>query len=60
VNLRLPTRWFIGSHNALMDIAELVEDRPDTFRKKYEALAELARKNIEKGILDTDMPEPND
>jgi hypothetical protein len=43
-----------------LDIAELEEDRLDAFRTKYKSLAELARKNVEKGILDTDTPEPND
>jgi low affinity Fe/Cu permease len=46
-----------GAHNALLDIEELEEIHLDAFRAKYEALAELARKNTENGILDTDTPE---
>ena len=49
-----------GAHNALLDIEELEEAHLDAFRTKYEALAELARKNIENRILDTDTPEPSD
>jgi low affinity Fe/Cu permease len=48
-----------GAHNALLDLEELEEIQLDAFREKYEALAELARKNTEIGILDTDTPEPN-
>jgi low affinity Fe/Cu permease len=48
-----------GAHNALLDIEELEETHLDTFRTKYEALAELARGNIENGILDTDTSEPS-
>jgi hypothetical protein len=43
-----------------LDIEELEEIHLDAFRTKYEALAELARKNVENGILDTDTPEPSD
>jgi low affinity Fe/Cu permease len=46
-----------GAHNALLDIEELEEIHLDAFRAKYEALAELARKNTESGIVDTDTPE---
>lgn len=49
-----------GAHNALLDIEELEEIHLDAFRAKYEALAELARKNTENGILDTDTPETDD
>ncbi|NOS73071.1 MAG: low affinity iron permease family protein, partial [Methyloglobulus sp.] len=42
------------------DIEELEEIHLDAFRAKYEALAELARKNTENGILDTDTPETDD
>jgi low affinity Fe/Cu permease len=48
-----------GAHNALLDIEELEEIHLDTFRTKYEALAELARENIKNGILDTDTSEPS-
>jgi len=43
-----------GAHNALLDLEELEDEELDVFRKKYEALAEAARKC---GI-DTDSPEP--
>jgi low affinity Fe/Cu permease len=49
-----------GAHNALLDLEELEEIQLGAFRIKYEALAELARKNVERGILDTDTPEPGD
>jgi low affinity Fe/Cu permease len=45
-----------GAHNALLDLEEL---QLDVFRAKYEALAELARENVDSGILDTDTPEPD-
>jgi low affinity Fe/Cu permease len=48
-----------GAHNALLDIEELEETHLDVFRTKYEALAELAKENIENGILDTDTLESN-
>lgn len=48
-----------GAHNALLDIEELEETHLDVFRTKYEALAELARENIENGILNTDTLESN-
>jgi low affinity Fe/Cu permease len=43
-----------GAHNALLDLEELEDDALDTFRQKYEALAEAARR----GGVDTDTPEP--
>ena len=49
-----------GAHNALLDIEELEEIHLDAFRVKYEALAELARRNVESGILDTDTPDMGD
>jgi low affinity Fe/Cu permease len=48
-----------GAHNALLDLEELEETQLDSFREKYEALAESARKNVDVGILDTDTPEPD-
>jgi len=44
-----------GAHNALLDLEELEEEKLDTFRRKYEALAKSAR---EGGLDDTDTPEP--
>jgi low affinity Fe/Cu permease len=46
-----------GAHNVLLDLEELEEVHLDAFRARYQALAELARKNTEIGILDTDTPE---
>ena len=43
-----------GAHNALLDLEELEDDALDRFRRKYEALAEAARR----GGVDTDTPEP--
>jgi low affinity Fe/Cu permease len=43
-----------GAHNALLDLEELEDDVLDEFRKKYEALAEAARR----GGVDTGSPEP--
>jgi low affinity Fe/Cu permease len=43
-----------GAHNALLDLEDLDEDALDGFRRKYQALAEGARR----GGIDTDSPEP--
>jgi low affinity Fe/Cu permease len=48
-----------GGHNALLDIEEFEEINLDALRTKYGELAQLARANIENGILDTDTPESN-
>jgi low affinity Fe/Cu permease len=48
-----------GAHNALLDLEELEESQLDVFRAKYEALAEIARVNVDCGVLDTDTPEPD-
>jgi low affinity Fe/Cu permease len=42
-----------GAHNALLDLEELEDDALDEFRRKYEALAEAARR----GGVDTGTPE---
>ena len=47
-----------GAHNALLDLEELDEDNLDAFKRKYQALAELARQQLVQGQLDTDTPEP--
>ena len=47
-----------GAHNALLDLEELEEEKLDTFKRKYQALAELARQQLVRGQLDTDTPEP--
>ncbi len=47
-----------GAHNALLDLEELEEEKLDAFRKKYQALAESARHEIDAGTDDTGTPEP--
>lgn len=47
-----------GAHNALLDLEELEEDNLDAFKRKYQALAEMARQQLVRGQLDTDTPEP--
>ena len=47
-----------GAHNALLDLEELEEDALDAFRKKYEALAASARRELDLGSKDTGTPEP--
>ena len=47
-----------GAHNALLDLEELEEENLDAFKRKYQALAELARQQLVRGQLDTDTPEP--
>ena len=46
-----------GAHNAVLDLEELAEMDLDRIRKLYCALAARARTNLEKGLLDTDIPE---
>ena len=45
-----------GAHNALLDLEELEEENLDAFRAKYQALATLARAEIDCGQLDTGTP----
>ncbi len=42
-----------GAHNALLDLEELEEEQLDAFRRRYQALAALARESAE----DTGTPE---
>ncbi len=46
-----------GAHNALLDLEELDEEDLESFRQKYEALAREARKQLARGVQDTDTPE---
>ena len=46
-----------GAHNAVLDLEELAEIDLDRIRKLYCALAARARSDLEKGLLDTDIPE---
>ena len=47
-----------GAHNALLDLEELEEETLDTFRRKYQALATMARDDLGRGNEDTGTPEP--
>ena len=47
-----------GAHNALLDLEELEEEALDAFRRKYQALATSARKELGQGSKDTGTPEP--
>jgi low affinity Fe/Cu permease len=46
-----------GAHNALLDLEELEEDEIEHIRKNYRELAAVARKEIQKGLSDTDNRE---
>jgi low affinity Fe/Cu permease len=46
-----------GAHTALLDLEELEEAELEAFKRKYLALARTARKNLERGVADTDTPE---
>jgi len=47
-----------GAHNALLDLEELEEEALEAFRRKYQALARMAREDLGLGRRDTDSPEP--
>ena len=46
-----------GAHNALLDLEELEETDLDRVRSGYEKLAERARADLQKGKLDTNVPD---
>jgi low affinity Fe/Cu permease len=46
-----------GAHNSLLDLEELSEKELERFRKRYEQLAEEARKALRLGGADTNRPE---
>lgn len=46
-----------GAHNALLDLEELEQEKLQDFKKKYQALAEAARRQLTEGAVDTDTPE---
>jgi low affinity Fe/Cu permease len=46
-----------GAHTSLLDLEELEEEELERYRKRYEALAALAREKLRRGELDTDSPE---
>lgn len=47
-----------GAHNALLDLEDLEEDSLNAFKRKYQALAAVARTDLSRGDLDTGTPEP--
>jgi low affinity Fe/Cu permease len=47
-----------GAHNALLDLEELEEEALDAFRRRYQALATAARKDLDHGSQDTGTPDP--
>ena len=46
-----------GAHNALLDLEELEQENLQVFKKKYQALAQDARRQLIEGGLDTGTPE---
>jgi low affinity Fe/Cu permease len=46
-----------GAHNALLDLEELSQADLEAFRRKYQALAAVARQKVRTGGRDTDVPE---
>ena len=46
-----------GAHNALLDLENLEEDELEEFRRRYQALALMAREMRAGGTADTDTPE---
>ena len=46
-----------GAHNALLDLEELEEENLDAFKRKYQDLAAMARKQLANGAVDTDTPD---
>jgi low affinity Fe/Cu permease len=46
-----------GAHNALLDLEQLDEAQLERYRRRYQALATMAREKLERGELDTDSPE---
>ena len=49
-----------GAHNALLDLEELTDRDLEVIRAKYQLLAEKARDNRLRGLLDIDTPEVED
>jgi low affinity Fe/Cu permease len=45
-----------GAHNALLDLEELDDETLDRVRQRYCTLADAARKELEKGGIDTGRP----
>ena len=56
-----PNYWSANRHKLvvmLLDLEELEEESLDAFKRKYQALAEQARRQLVLGQLDTGTPEP--
>ena len=49
-----------GAHNALLDLEDLEEAQLERYRRRYEALAAMAREKLARGELDTDSPKIKD
>ncbi|MBX3444602.1 MAG: low affinity iron permease family protein [Planctomyces sp.] len=46
-----------GAHNALLDLEELEDRELELIRRRYERLAESARRRLAEGFSDVDSPE---
>jgi low affinity Fe/Cu permease len=46
-----------GAHNVLLDLEDLDEDNLEAFRAKYQALANAARAELQRGREDTGTPQ---
>jgi low affinity Fe/Cu permease len=46
-----------GAHNALLDLEELDEEQLDRIRADYEKLAKETRKELQQGMVDTNVPD---
>jgi low affinity Fe/Cu permease len=46
-----------GAHNAFLDLEELTEAELDAIRRKYQTLADRARENRLRGLVDVDTPD---
>src|SRR3989441_8158016 len=50
-------RTVAGAHNALLDLEELTENDLERLRLRDESLGRTARKELLRGVLDTDIPD---
>jgi low affinity Fe/Cu permease len=62
VHLKLDelVRCVNGAHNALLDLEELTENDLERLRARYESLGRAARAELQRGVLDTDIPDVPD
>jgi low affinity Fe/Cu permease len=49
-----------GAHNALLDLEELEEHELDRIRATYSSLANKARADLRRGVVDTGRPDLDD